>query len=614
MRQNTERRISILGALGGSIFDYYVDKGVKQLNIYAEYQYIETLTALYEQAFWLGIEIEGVYCDKETDVGINFYEKSEITQIKALDIKTAKNVISPFITIGAFKSEIFVEHYSFTELFNYSFTKRVLIDKVLNYRDKYCPNLKIIYLTTPNSLQIKNPNEWELKLSQNKATIEEKTEKLKEAFSITYSVHPYFLVSSFSTYRRNNCDFVNDFKLEDKATNIGGYRVTKNIPDNADRTIFTFGSSSCYGFGADDDHTIQSFLQKYLNSYFNEKNPYKVLNCANGGEPNYKRQQESFFYHRPNNRDIVVFINVTSYMISSTTALQLLYNNYKDKMLFVRLQEDGIFDRPHEYGEIFTNSRFHFNNTGYSILGEYLAKKMIENGIFDENAKPQASMSDSNTPEYKKIDSTPPPPVEKLIQYIQETKAAAPRIGSIVMNCNPFTLGHRYLIEQSAKKVTSLIIFVVEEDKSFFPFTDRIELVKKGTADLPNVTVVPSGGFIISQQTFGAYFEKELNKEQPIDPTNDVEIFASSIAPGLGITKRFAGEEPLDYITRQYNDTMARILPRYNIDFEVIPRKEFDGKVISASRVRELLKDKKFDEIAEIVPESTLNYLKEKFK
>jgi len=120
-------------------------------------------------------------------------------------------------------------------------------------------------------------------------------------------------------------------------------------------------------------------------------------------------------------------------------------------------------------------------------------------------------------------------------------------------------------------------------------------------------------GCIISQQTFGTYFEKELNKEQQIDPTNDVEIFASSIAPGLGITIRFASEEPLDYITRQYNDTMARILPRYNIDFEVIPRKEFDGKVISASRMRELLKYKKFDEIAEIVPKSTLNYLKEKF-
>jgi [citrate (pro-3S)-lyase] ligase len=134
--------------------------------------------------------------------------------------------------------------------------------------------------------------------------------------------------------------------------------------------------------------------------------------------------------------------------------------------------------------------------------------------------------------------------------------------------------------------------------------------VRKGVADLSNVTVVPSGGFIISQQTFGAYFEKGSNKEQKIDPSNDVEIFARHIAPALGITKRFVGEEPLDYITRQYNDTMARILPRHGIELEIIPRKESDGEVISASRVRKLLETKDFDAIATLVPETTLEYLK----
>ena len=68
------------------------------------------------------------------------------------------------------------------------------------------------------------------------------------------------------------------------------------------------------------------------------------------------------------------------------------------------------------------------------------------------------------------------------------------------MNCNPFTLGHRYLIEQASEKVDHLYVFVVEEDKSFFPFSDRIGLVKKGTADLKNITVKPSGkyNFIIN--------------------------------------------------------------------------------------------------------------------
>ena len=158
-----------------------------------------------------------------------------------------------------------------------------------------------------------------------------------------------------------------------------------------------------------------------------------------------------------------------------------------------------------------------------------------------------------------------------------------------------------------------LYIFVVEEDKSIFPFEDRIELVRKGTADIPNVTVLPSGKFIISSLTFTDYFGKSELQDRVIDPSMDVTIFGEYIAPALGINIRFAGEEPLDNVTRQYNETMARILPKYGIDFEVIPRKEQDGEVISASRVRKLLKTKDFDAIAEIVPKTTLEYLKLKY-
>ncbi|MBQ9442198.1 MAG: [Selenomonadaceae bacterium] len=77
------------------------------------------------------------------------------------------------------------------------------------------------------------------------------------------------------------------------------------------------------------------------------------------------------------------------------------------------------------------------------------------------------------------------------------------------MNCNPFTLGHEYLIEYASKKVKKLYIFVVEEDKSEFKFADRFELVKRGVKKFSNVEVLPSGKFIISQQTFSGYFNKE---------------------------------------------------------------------------------------------------------
>ena len=202
----------------------------------------------------------------------------------------------------------------------------------------------------------------------------------------------------------------------------------------------------------------------------------------------------------------------------------------------------------------------------------------------------------------------------ELEQYKSQLRALRPAVGGVVMNCNPFTLGHRYLVEFAASRVERLYVFVVEEDKSVFPFADRIELAKKGTADLKNVTVLPSGKFIISSLTFSGYFNKAELQDSMVDPSMDVELFGTEIAPQLGITVRFAGEEPLDNVTQRYNETMARILPKYGIDFEVIPRKEMNGNVISASRVRKLLEENNFDEIQKLVPKTTLEYLNENYR
>jgi len=178
------------------------------------------------------------------------------------------------------------------------------------------------------------------------------------------------------------------------------------------------------------------------------------------------------------------------------------------------------------------------------------------------------------------------------------------------MNCNPFTLGHRYLVEYAAAQVVKLYIFVVEEDKSEFPFADRIELVRLGVKDLSNVEVLPSGKFIISQQTFSGYFNKAELQDVAVDSSRDVEIFGREIAPTLGITIRFAGEEPNDTVTRQYNETMKKILPRYGVEFREIPRKTLGDEVISASSVRAALKRGDFDKIKQLVPDTTLLYLR----
>lgn len=191
------------------------------------------------------------------------------------------------------------------------------------------------------------------------------------------------------------------------------------------------------------------------------------------------------------------------------------------------------------------------------------------------------------------------------------------KAGTIVMNCNPFTLGHRYLIEEARKKLDVLYIFVVEEDKSFFSFKDRFEMVKIGVSDLENVIVIPSGRYIISTETLPGYFEKEDHPNVKLDATDDLELFAQVIAKEFNISVRFVGEEPKDPFTEQYNREMERILPKFGISFYEIPRKKIRGgvedEVISASLVRKCMKEKNYEKIKRLVLPDIYNYLKEHY-
>lgn len=173
------------------------------------------------------------------------------------------------------------------------------------------------------------------------------------------------------------------------------------------------------------------------------------------------------------------------------------------------------------------------------------------------------------------------------------------------MNCNPFTLGHRYLIEQALKQVEHLIIFVVEEDKSLFRFKERFAMVVEGTRDLENVTVVPSGKFVLSQKTFPEYFLKIEDEDIIHNVEYDIMLFAEQIAPRLNITYRFVGEEPEDKVTNEYNEAMKRILPDYGINIVEMPRVKVNEKVISASSVRNDLRNGIYSNLDCFIPQTT---------
>jgi [citrate (pro-3S)-lyase] ligase len=182
-------------------------------------------------------------------------------------------------------------------------------------------------------------------------------------------------------------------------------------------------------------------------------------------------------------------------------------------------------------------------------------------------------------------------------------------VGAVVVNCNPFTKGHQYLIEEAAKRCHFLYVFVVSADKSDFPAELRFRLVQAGTAHIANARVFPTGPYLVSSATFPDYFFKDTVNVDEANTLLDITVFAERFAAPLGITRRFAGTEPFDALTACYNRAMTKALPGFGIAFVEIPRLETEGGPISASRVRRLLKEGRPEETRALVPESTYEIL-----
>lgn len=194
------------------------------------------------------------------------------------------------------------------------------------------------------------------------------------------------------------------------------------------------------------------------------------------------------------------------------------------------------------------------------------------------------------------------------VSYLEGLRSPG-RNGVIVMNANPFTNGHRYLVEQAAGQVDRLYIIVVKEDRSRFSYAERMAMVESGTSDLDNVTVCQGSDYVISAATFPTYFLKSLDDAAPAHIALDLDLFVRHIAPALGAEIRFAGSEPTDALTMRYNTAMAGTLPSFGMDFVEIQRLTDGGTAVSASRVRRLLDEGAFAGAASIVPETTVPYL-----
>lgn len=188
-----------------------------------------------------------------------------------------------------------------------------------------------------------------------------------------------------------------------------------------------------------------------------------------------------------------------------------------------------------------------------------------------------------------------------------ECSQSAQNIAALVMNANPFTNGHLYLVEKAAAENDILHLFMVSEDASLVPYSVRKRLIMEATSHLPNICYHDSGPYIISNATFPSYFQKDESSVITGHALLDLTIF-KSIAQTLHINRRYVGEEPTSQVTGIYNQIMAEELPKSNIECIIVPRLESNGAAISASTVRQAIHDGKIDSIKPLVPEATYKF------
>lgn len=437
-------------------------------------------------------------------------------------------------------------------------------------------------------------------------------------------------------------------------TVANGERATRGQPEKPVSTIFLTGDSTAFSLGVPNDYTTASYLQELVGGQnvlvrnFGSATPFpeNILLRVLGFDlkPGDSVILDMVFSHDVSWAENFcrTAIAVNRYCLEKGCSFLVVLSPY-DSVLKDEVDVDGI--GPHVYMRNLARIREVLNASACPMIyiGEHFAdmmrageavfidrahlkapaNKLLASIIYNDYFKlrdmyTRLSIEDVRKSAIKKMaglirekyDRRFKDDIERWRGLIDRAETrTGDKIGAIVMNCNPFTNGHLHLIETASRRVDHLYVFVVEEDASVFPFPERIRLVREGTRHLgERVTVNPSGKLVLSSLTFGDYFGKEKIFSK-VDPSYDISIFGAVIAPELGITQRFVGEEPNCAVTKQYNETMLSLLPPMGISVDVIPRMQFLGSPISASMVREWTRIGNYEKVKEVVPFVTYSHL-----
>lgn len=358
-------------------------------------------------------------------------------------------------------------------------------------------------------------------------------------------------------------------------------------------TIYLIGPCIVAGYFVDEEDCLGAYLYRLIRQNWAD---YSVVCIAVADDDitTYESIMQSLTLYE---NDFVIMIDFHVYFKNDIGKNLGIYTGNVDvKSILNCRKQDWFWDIP-----------IHTNQRGNREISQILVNDYLLRHIKGNPKKCECKLI---LPGKCFLDKKAENYIENYIAEIKEVGVKDTNIGCIVMNCNPMTNGHLHLIQSALQYVEFIYIFLVEEDRSEISFEIRYEILKSVVKKYPNVKVVPSGRFVLSYETMPIYFKKAEKQEEILDATKDLKIFGEKIAPRLEICTRFVGEEPQDKITEQYNKAMKKILPAYGINVIEVPRLKYQGQIISASTVRNYIKEKEIDVLSQLVPEEAFGILK----
>ena len=349
-------------------------------------------------------------------------------------------------------------------------------------------------------------------------------------------------------------------------------------------SVSIYGPCIAYGLFSSDEETICANLRRIL-----YKKQLK-LNVRNFGVPDGSdllNDLERMLATPYKQGDVIVWINCFEKELLSLLGNSVSVINVKQLM-----------DGEHYW---FLNHTMHCS---------YIANRKIAFEIF-EHLNTHDCMTEPQNVKLKN------PFFDFKLDYIKEElsifknrlsrlKVNSKNNGAIVMNCNPFTNGHKYLVEKAREQVDILFVFIVENNSRAIPFYYRYNMAKNACKEWKNVVIIGTGDYYASENTFSAYFNENNNA---VDPSEDILLFAQVIARELNIKKRFLGTEPNNIVTLQLNKECKRVLPGYGIEVLEFKRLESEGRPISAATIREKKRVNQLEDVKKMIPQYTFNLM-----